>query len=72
MKQELDLRTIKKGPLLFIMILGAFIAVLNQTIMSVAIAGMNDAYFAVIIFGLIGLIISFFIKKTKQGNVNIV
>ncbi|AIQ11405.1 hypothetical protein PDUR_05000 [Paenibacillus durus] len=28
---------INKGPLLFIMILGAFIAVLNQTIMSVAI-----------------------------------
>jgi EmrB/QacA subfamily drug resistance transporter len=37
MKDELDLQTIKKGPLLFIMILGAFIAVLNQTIMSVAI-----------------------------------
>lgn len=37
MKQELDYQTIKKGPLLFIMILGAFIAVLNQTIMSVAI-----------------------------------
>ncbi|OAO89133.1 hypothetical protein AXX17_ATUG04200 [Arabidopsis thaliana] len=29
--------TIKKGPLLFVMILGAFIAVLNQTIMSVAL-----------------------------------
>ncbi|NUU59857.1 DHA2 family efflux MFS transporter permease subunit [Paenibacillus agri] len=28
--------SIKKGPLLFVMILGAFIAVLNQTIMSVA------------------------------------
>ncbi len=37
MKQELDVQTIKKGPLLFIMILGAFIAVLNQTIMSVPI-----------------------------------
>ncbi|WP_239615541.1 DHA2 family efflux MFS transporter permease subunit [Cohnella mopanensis] len=31
-----DISTIKKGPLLFVMILGAFIAVLNQTIMSVA------------------------------------
>jgi EmrB/QacA subfamily drug resistance transporter len=29
--------TIKRGPLLFVMILGAFIAVLNQTIMSVAL-----------------------------------
>ncbi|MCL6605071.1 MAG: DHA2 family efflux MFS transporter permease subunit [Paenibacillus sp.] len=29
--------SIKKGPLLFVMILGAFIAVLNQTIMSVAL-----------------------------------
>lgn len=37
MEQELDLQTFKKGPLLFIMILGAFIVVLNQTIMSVAI-----------------------------------
>jgi EmrB/QacA subfamily drug resistance transporter len=32
----LDSSSIKKGPLLFVMILGAFIAVLNQTIMSVA------------------------------------
>ncbi|OMF30101.1 MFS transporter [Paenibacillus sp. FSL H8-0548] len=32
-----DSSTIKKGPLLFVMILGAFIAVLNQTIMSVAL-----------------------------------
>ncbi len=31
-----DRSSIKKGPLLFVMILGAFIAVLNQTIMSVA------------------------------------
>lgn len=31
-----DSSSIKKGPLLFVMILGAFIAVLNQTIMSVA------------------------------------
>jgi EmrB/QacA subfamily drug resistance transporter len=37
LKQDLSLQTVKKGPLLFIMILGAFIAVLNQTIMSVAI-----------------------------------
>ncbi|KNZ40721.1 DHA2 family efflux MFS transporter permease subunit [Acetobacterium bakii] len=37
MNQDLASSTIKKGPLLFIMILGAFIAVLNQTIMSVAI-----------------------------------
>lgn len=32
-----DSNSIKKGPLLFVMILGAFIAVLNQTIMSVAL-----------------------------------
>ncbi|MFX3631745.1 MAG: DHA2 family efflux MFS transporter permease subunit [Candidatus Pristimantibacillus sp.] len=32
-----DRSSIKKGPLLFVMILGAFIAVLNQTIMSVAL-----------------------------------
>ena len=32
-----DSSSIKKGPLLFVMILGAFIAVLNQTIMSVAL-----------------------------------
>ncbi|QGQ97312.1 DHA2 family efflux MFS transporter permease subunit [Paenibacillus psychroresistens] len=31
-----DSSTIKKGPLLFVMIVGAFIAVLNQTIMGVA------------------------------------
>ncbi|MFC5468254.1 DHA2 family efflux MFS transporter permease subunit [Cohnella suwonensis] len=31
-----DSSSIKKGPLLFVMILGAFLAVLNQTIMSVA------------------------------------
>ncbi|MFC5648579.1 DHA2 family efflux MFS transporter permease subunit [Paenibacillus solisilvae] len=31
-----DSSSIKKGPLMFVMILGAFIAVLNQTIMSVA------------------------------------
>lgn len=37
MSQDIQLNSIKKGPLLFIMILGAFIAVLNQTIMSVAI-----------------------------------
>ena len=37
MGQDLDIQNIKKGPLLFIMILGAFIAILNQTIMSVAI-----------------------------------
>lgn len=37
MSEEIQMDRIKKGPLLFIMILGAFIAVLNQTIMSVAI-----------------------------------
>ncbi|CAH1194585.1 Multidrug export protein EmrB [Paenibacillus auburnensis] len=37
MNNDLDITNIKKGPLLFIMILGAFITVLNQTIMSVAI-----------------------------------
>lgn len=29
----------------------------------------ENAYFAVIVFGLIGLIMSFFIKKTKQADV---
>ncbi|SDX70439.1 DHA2 family efflux MFS transporter permease subunit [Paenibacillus sp. CF384] len=33
----LEISSIKKGPLMFVMILGAFIAVLNQTIMSVAL-----------------------------------
>ncbi|SFT04474.1 DHA2 family efflux MFS transporter permease subunit [Paenibacillus sp. BC26] len=33
----LEVSSIKKGPLMFVMILGAFIAVLNQTIMSVAL-----------------------------------
>lgn len=37
MGREQKMVTINKGPLLFIMILGAFLAVLNQTIMSVAI-----------------------------------
>ncbi|WP_256761834.1 DHA2 family efflux MFS transporter permease subunit [Cohnella sp. WQ 127256] len=32
-----DISSIKKGPLMFVMIVGAFIAVLNQTIMSVAL-----------------------------------
>ncbi|MFJ7941887.1 DHA2 family efflux MFS transporter permease subunit [Peribacillus sp. NPDC096622] len=36
MSGELTIHTVKKGPLLFIMILGTFITVLNQTIMSVA------------------------------------
>ncbi|MDF2921846.1 MAG: EmrB/QacA subfamily drug resistance transporter [Paenibacillaceae bacterium] len=34
-----------------------------------SIEGMNDAYLAVIIFGLIGLALSFFIKKTNQGGI---
>lgn len=35
--------SLKKGPILFIMILGAFLATLNQTVMSVAVPGlMND------------------------------
>lgn len=34
---DFDSRSIKRGPLLFVMILGAFIAVLNQTIMGVAL-----------------------------------
>jgi EmrB/QacA subfamily drug resistance transporter len=33
----LELKGIKKGPILFIMILGAFLAILNQTIMTVAL-----------------------------------
>ncbi|WNR45456.1 DHA2 family efflux MFS transporter permease subunit [Paenibacillus roseipurpureus] len=33
----IDVSSIKKGPLLFVMILGAFIAILNQTIMGVAL-----------------------------------
>ncbi|MBM7564012.1 EmrB/QacA subfamily drug resistance transporter [Paenibacillus sacheonensis] len=36
MSTAFDSSSIKKGPLLFVMILGAFIAVLNQTIMGVA------------------------------------
>lgn len=41
--KELNTSTIKKGPILFIMILGAFLATLNQTIMSVATPElMND------------------------------
>jgi len=31
-----DYSSVKKGPLLFVMIIGAFLATLNQTIMSVA------------------------------------
>ncbi len=34
--QKTDVSSIKKGPILFIMILGAFLATLNQTVMSVA------------------------------------
>lgn len=37
-----------------------------QLLLKASIAGMNDAYFVVIIFGLIGLLMSFFIKKTSQ------
>ncbi|MFD1776435.1 DHA2 family efflux MFS transporter permease subunit [Paenibacillus rhizophilus] len=44
MSKELTLNTVKKGPLLFIMILGAFITVLNQTIMSVAIPELITAF----------------------------
>ena len=39
-----DSSSIKKGPLLFVMILGAFIAVLNQTIMGVATAGADGRF----------------------------
>ncbi len=40
---EATASSIKKGPILFIMILGAFLATLNQTVMSVAVPGlMND------------------------------
>lgn len=42
-KNATEDRSIKKGPILFIMILGAFLATFNQTIMSVAIPElMND------------------------------
>ncbi|MNN31781.1 Multidrug export protein EmrB [compost metagenome] len=34
-----------------------------------SIAGMNDAYFAVILFGIIGFLMSFFIQRTKQADV---
>lgn len=44
MSIESNLNTVKKGPLLFIMILGAFITVLNQTIMSVAIPELITAF----------------------------
>ncbi|RAU93317.1 DHA2 family efflux MFS transporter permease subunit [Paenibacillus sp. YN15] len=37
MSERADAMSIKKGPILFIMILGAFIAILNQTIMTVAL-----------------------------------
>lgn len=37
MSESLEVKNIKKGPILFIMILGAFIAILNQTIMTVAL-----------------------------------
>ncbi|CAM3676503.1 DHA2 family efflux MFS transporter permease subunit [Marinicrinis lubricantis] len=41
--KEFDSGSVKKGPILFIMILGAFLATLNQTIMSVATPElMND------------------------------
>lgn len=33
---KIDTNSIKKGPIMFIMIIGAFIAILNQTVMSVA------------------------------------
>lgn len=35
--KTIDISSIKKGPILFIMILGAFLATLNQTLMSVAV-----------------------------------
>lgn len=44
MSIESNMTTVKKGPLLFIMILGAFITVLNQTIMSVAIPELITAF----------------------------
>lgn len=44
MSGELTIHTVKKGPLLFIMILGAFITVLNQTIMSVATPELIKAF----------------------------
>jgi len=37
MSQATSSITVRKGPVLFIMILGAFLATLNQTVMSVAI-----------------------------------
>ncbi|MNC28949.1 Multidrug export protein EmrB [compost metagenome] len=39
----------------------------QHLLLEASISGMNDAYLAVIIFGGIGLVLSFFIKKT--GNV---
>lgn len=43
----------------------------SQLLQKASIAGMNDAYVAVIIFGAIGLVMSFFIKKTKQPEVTL-
>ncbi len=40
----------------------------GQLLLKASIEGMNDAYRVVIVFGVIGLIMSFFIKKTKQEN----
>lgn len=37
-----------------------------QLLKKASIEGMNDAYFAIIIFGIFGLVLSFFIKKTKR------
>lgn len=42
-----------------------------QLLQKASIEGMNDAYLAVIIFGAIGLVMSFFIKKTKQPEVTL-
>ncbi len=39
-----DIRSLKKGPILFIMIFGAFLAIFNQTIMTVAIPELMDDF----------------------------
>jgi len=41
---EVNSSSIKKGPILFIMILGAFLATLNQTVMSVALPGLMQDF----------------------------
>lgn len=42
--KTVDVPSLKKGPILFVMILGAFLAIFNQTIMTVAIPELMDDF----------------------------